>query len=250
MRYITWGIVNFDAILLIMVFVSAFFMFIGKMIAAARIQYFVALAFLFIVVSPLARQYVTRLENAYPQVIEVPADVKGVLIVGGMVDRPITMSRKQAAFNFNGPRMTHIVRLMQRYPDLHYYIMAGGHPHIDNYQEGDILRRHFEYTTKNIKNIEFDVSASTTTESAKNSYEKLSPGKDRWLLVTSAYHMPRAMRDFQQAGWNVIAYPTDYKTKKSESYSFNFSIFKGILYWKIAMHEFLMHVIDGLDTKK
>ncbi len=42
------------------------------------------------------------------------------------------------------------------------------------------------------------------------------PGPDeRWLLVTSAYHMPRSIGIFRQAGWPVIAYPVDYRTSGS-----------------------------------
>ena len=37
------------------------------------------------------------------------------------------------------------------------------------------------------------------------------PG-ERWLLVTSAYHMPRAMGAFRAAGFAVEAYPVDYRT--------------------------------------
>ena len=37
------------------------------------------------------------------------------------------------------------------------------------------------------------------------------PG-ERWLLVTSALHMPRAMGAFRQAGFAVEAYPVDYQT--------------------------------------
>ncbi len=38
------------------------------------------------------------------------------------------------------------------------------------------------------------------------------PG-ERWLLVTSGYHMPRAMGVFRQVGFDVEAYPVDYRTR-------------------------------------
>jgi len=36
---------------------------------------------------------------------------------------------------------------------------------------------------------------------------------ERWLLVTSAYHMPRAVGVFQKAGFVVEAYPVDWRTR-------------------------------------
>jgi uncharacterized SAM-binding protein YcdF (DUF218 family) len=36
---------------------------------------------------------------------------------------------------------------------------------------------------------------------------------ERWLLVTSAYHMPRAIGTFRKAGFAVEAYPVDWRTR-------------------------------------
>ena len=41
---------------------------------------------------------------------------------------------------------------------------------------------------------------------------ELGPGK-RWLLITSAYHMPRAIGAFRKAGFDVEAWPVDYRTR-------------------------------------
>jgi uncharacterized SAM-binding protein YcdF (DUF218 family) len=38
------------------------------------------------------------------------------------------------------------------------------------------------------------------------------PG-ERWLLVTSAYHMPRAIAAFRAAGFPIEAYPVDWRTR-------------------------------------
>ena len=36
---------------------------------------------------------------------------------------------------------------------------------------------------------------------------------ERWLLVTSAHHMPRAIGIFRAAGFPVEAYPVDWRTR-------------------------------------
>jgi uncharacterized SAM-binding protein YcdF (DUF218 family) len=40
---------------------------------------------------------------------------------------------------------------------------------------------------------------------------------ERWLLVTSAWHMPRSVGIFRQAGWQVVAYPTDFETRGTDA---------------------------------
>ena len=37
------------------------------------------------------------------------------------------------------------------------------------------------------------------------------PGES-WLLVTSAAHMPRSIGIFRHIGWDMTAYPVDYRT--------------------------------------
>ena len=36
---------------------------------------------------------------------------------------------------------------------------------------------------------------------------------ERWLLVTSAHHMPRSVGIFRGAGFAVEAFPVDYRTR-------------------------------------
>jgi hypothetical protein len=36
---------------------------------------------------------------------------------------------------------------------------------------------------------------------------------DRWLLITSAYHMPRAVGVFRRAGFDVVPFPVDFRTR-------------------------------------
>ena len=57
-----------------------------------------------------------------------------------------------------------------------------------------------------------------------------------WLLVTSASHMPRAMATFRQAGWNVTAYPVDYRTGAHTPWG-QYSLAKGAQKWHLVLHE-------------
>ena len=65
------------------------------------------------------------------------------------------------------------------------------------------------------------------------------PGIDktqRWLLITSAYHMPRSMATFAKAGWNVTAYPVDFITGAQASWT-NFSFPDSADRWELALRE-------------
>jgi uncharacterized SAM-binding protein YcdF (DUF218 family) len=60
----------------------------------------------------------------------------------------------------------------------------------------------------------------------------------RWLLVTSAWHMPRSMGTFVKAGWNVTAYPVDFRTAPVSPWT-DYALTTGIHHWQLALHEYL-----------
>jgi uncharacterized SAM-binding protein YcdF (DUF218 family) len=61
--------------------------------------------------------------------------------------------------------------------------------------------------------VVFEDRARNTYENAVFSKQLASPQPgERWLLVTSAAHMPRSVGIFRQVGWPVIPYPVDYRT--------------------------------------
>ena len=51
----------------------------------------------------------------------------------------------------------------------------------------------------------------TTTEDESNEVRKILPDSKNIILVTSAFHMPRAKSLFERKGFNVITYPVDSK---------------------------------------
>jgi uncharacterized SAM-binding protein YcdF (DUF218 family) len=59
-----------------------------------------------------------------------------------------------------------------------------------------------------------------------------------WLLLTSASHMPRSMATFRKAGWNVTAYPVDFRTGNQTPWS-QYSLARGASKWHNALHELL-----------
>jgi uncharacterized SAM-binding protein YcdF (DUF218 family) len=62
--------------------------------------------------------------------------------------------------------------------------------------------------------LAFDEDSRDTMENAVFSRKIAQPKPgERWLLVTSAYHMPRAIGVFRRAGFAVEAYPADWRTR-------------------------------------
>jgi uncharacterized SAM-binding protein YcdF (DUF218 family) len=84
----------------------------------------------------------------------------------------------------------------------------------------------------------------TLEDRSSNTYEnalfsKELPGVDaskRWLLVTSAWHMPRSLHTFEKVGWNVTPYPVDFRTGGLTPLT-SYSLRSGAEQWELLLHE-------------
>jgi len=82
--------------------------------------------------------------------------------------------------------------------------------------------------------IVVETQSRSTAENAKFSRELMhSMVPDRWVLVTSAFHMPRAIGSFRAAGCSVEAYPVDFRCGTKSDFSNDFSLLK------VALREYL-----------
>lgn len=60
--------------------------------------------------------------------------------------------------------------------------------------------------------IVVESQARNTVENVRLSRRLFSPDGQTWILVTSAFHMPRSVGVFRAEGWPVLPWPVDYRT--------------------------------------
>jgi uncharacterized SAM-binding protein YcdF (DUF218 family) len=84
--------------------------------------------------------------------------------------------------------------------------------------EADFVIRLFERLGLPGDKIIVERKSRNTIENATFAKQLVMPKPgERWLLVTSAMHMPRAVGVFRKAGFEVDAYPVDYRTTSTQS---------------------------------
>ncbi|MBC7490521.1 MAG: YdcF family protein [Glaciimonas sp.] len=122
------------------------------------------------------------------------------------------------------------IDLMQQYPEMKALFTGRG---------VELLPPSGPKVGQSAVHVLYASTSSNTYEDAMDS--AVLPGVDvaqPWLLVTSAWHMPRALATFHKAGWNVAPYPVDYRTGPSIPWS-QYSLAKGAVSWRIVLHEFV-----------
>ena len=80
----------------------------------------------------------------------------------------------------------------------------------------------------------------------------MGSSNDYWVVtvnqnthVTSAWHMPRSMSEFQAVGCNVTAYPVDFRTGEETSWT-EYSMAGSLMAWQTALHEYLGMFVYGV----
>ena len=86
--------------------------------------------------------------------------------------------------------------------------------------------------------IDFDVVSRNTHENTLEAVSYLSkyPLSESVILITSAYHMPRAAESFARQGVTIIPAPTDYQNKQSTKWM---PTTRSLHLSQVAIHEFV-----------
>jgi uncharacterized SAM-binding protein YcdF (DUF218 family) len=165
--------------------------------------------------SPLANALIIPLEQRFPPWDETRGPPDGIVVLGGGITPEVSAARKEVALNEAGERVTTGVALARRYPDARIIYSGGsGALVFGEGNEAVSALRIFESLGIPPSRIIAEEQSRNTVENAVFSMLLAMPRPgERWLLVTSAYHMPRAMGVFRAAGFPVEAYPVDWRTR-------------------------------------
>lgn len=190
---------------------------------------------------PLPDALLRHLEAQYPPMARqhIPADAVGVVVLGGALESAYVWSvPTQSALNDGAERMTEAVALLRQQPQLKLLFTGGeGELFGGDLSEAERAKVFFASQGLDTQKLLFESASRTTYENAALS--KRLPGVDaaqHWLLLTSASHMPRAMATFRQNGWNVSAYPVDFRAGKVTPWS-QYTLDRGVKKWRIGLHE-------------
>ena len=192
---------------------------------------------------PLPDFFIRQLESHYPErSVETDfRDYAGVVVLGGALDSGyVAQAHLQPVLNSAAERMTSVVPLLQHNPQLRMLFTGGeGEFFGSGPTESERAKLFFDSLGVHGTKIQYESKSRNTYENAVLTAQM--PGVDitqRWLLVTSAWHMPRSMATFTKAGWNVQAYPVDFRTGTATPWT-AYSLRNGVEKWQLVLHEWV-----------
>lgn len=178
-------------------------------------------------VSPLGNWLILPLEERFPRPdpVAVPKPA-GIIVLGGVHNPVIGKSRGALALNESAERLVVGVDLARKYPNAKF-VFTGGSAAIFSSEstEAESVREILLPALGLPKNrLIVENNSRNTYENAMLTHKLLRPGRqEKWILVTSAYHMPRAVGSFLKAGFDIIPWPVDYRTRGAKDMTLFFA---------------------------
>jgi uncharacterized SAM-binding protein YcdF (DUF218 family) len=170
--------------------------------------------------SPLGNALILPLEDRFARAnLDAATAPTGFIVLGGAEIPLIAMARNAPSVNEAAERPIEIVILAQRFLNTKIAISGG--------DAGILYKSGPEAASTAALLAKMGVAEDRilTEEESRDTYENaaklkakletlglIGPDK-RWVLVTSAHHMPRAIGAFRKAGFAVEAWPVDYRTR-------------------------------------
>jgi len=209
----------------------------GRRIAVLAIALLLAIGVL-----PLGAWLIEPLEDRFPPPPAEMAPPYGVIVLGGAIDDELGRARDQVSLQEGAARLTEAVALARRFPQARLVYTGGSNSltRADSTEARDAGKLLAALGVDPAR-IQLEESSRNTDENARFTRDLVHPEPSQvWLLVTSAWHMPRAMALFRKAGFNVVAYPVDYRTQGGiGDWRLNGEASRGFALFDLAVHEWI-----------
>jgi uncharacterized SAM-binding protein YcdF (DUF218 family) len=225
---------------------------VGRRLAVASLVVIAIAGF-----SPLGNALILPLEERFPA-YDFSRDSSrgapaGIVCLGGALDTVVASARGEVALNEAAERMTAVAELARRYPQARI-VFTGGSGRLvygGTTTEAELAARLFASFGIAKERITLEDKSRDTLENARFTKELVNPRPgERWLLVTSAHHMPRSIGLFRASGFPVEAFPVDYRTRGAVDLLRPFSpLSDGLRRTDTAMREWVGLVVYRLSGR-
>jgi uncharacterized SAM-binding protein YcdF (DUF218 family) len=202
--------------------------------------------------SPLGDLLLYPLEARFPPWDPARGAPDGIVVLGGGIDADLSASHGTVVFTRAADRVVEAAALARQYPKARIIYSGGSANLIDaDAREADYAAAIFERLGVARDRLTMERRSRNTRENAEFSKQLAAPKSgERWLLLTSAFHMPRSIGVFRKVGFPVEPCPVDWRTGGSgDVLKFSPLVLDGLERTEIAVREYLGLVAYRISGK-
>jgi uncharacterized SAM-binding protein YcdF (DUF218 family) len=163
--------------------------------------------------SPLGNLLLYPLESRFPPWDAARGAPDGIIVLGASIEADLSAAHGTPVVRSAPDRLIVAAALAHRYPNARI-VFSGGSANLisSDTREADFAGAIFESLGISKSRLIMERASRNTLENAEFSKALVAPKDgERWLLVTSAFHMPRSVGLFRKAGFEVEPYPVDWR---------------------------------------
>jgi len=201
--------------------------------------FFTFLLFFITGVLPTGSYLMYLLEKDFHSKIYLPDNIDGILVLAGATNPYLTKEYNQISLNDSVERLTESIQLIKKYPRAKVFFAGGSgsltHPDLNHSAVAKIF---YESLDVDINKIYFENKSRNTYENILFAKKKFNPNKnEKWILITSAFHLTRAINIGKKLNWELIPYATDFKLPKKFTWKLSMSFFNNLSKFQQSSHE-------------
>lgn len=241
MRYQLWSVLGPSQVLVYAAILGALLLAAGRVRAGRALCLAGGLGLLLFGVLPLSYYLLAPLQERFPA-RPLPARITGIVLLAGAERAAATAARGEPQLNMHGSRYLTALRLALRHPEARVVFVGG--PARDR-ESGELAEAGVAHELLPSMGLDparltFEPRATDTCDSAANARALLRPSPtEAWVVVTSAFHLPRTMACFRAVGWEVIPQPADFQGLVLPWRSGSFRVAQNLAMLDLALHEWI-----------
>ena len=222
---IFWSVAAPDVFVFIVLLIGTFLLFTKARILGSALVATVTIFILVLNIFPVHDMILSTLEERFP-FHSIPDKLDGVIVLGGAIEPEKSTVWKQPMVSDSAERLFAFIYLNRKFPRAKFVFSGGAGSLNSTYKHSDGARVLFKQAGLDVDEILFESQSKNTYENIINSFNLVKPNKnEKWLVITSAFHMPRVMGIFRKIKWEVIPYPVDYRTLGHQKFQRDFKGF-------------------------
>ena len=191
--------------------------------------------------SPLGGLLTHALENRFPPWDPARGTPDGIVVLGGEISPKLSRGRGEPALGGEGARIVAMAKLARTYPDARIVYSGGDASLLGNQApEANFIYPLLDSFGIARERVVLEARSRNTAENAAFTKDLVKPKPgERWLLVTSAWHMPRAIGCFRSVGFSVEAYPVGWLTGADANVGPSLVFSSGLAQFDSGAHEWI-----------
>lgn len=248
---IAWSVISPSAMFVWLVLLALILLSVGYLRAAKALLSALLLLAFSVMAYPVGDVWLEKLEQRFAVPTILPANIDGIIVLGGGEQLKTSLSWQAPQVGEGGDRYLAAAMLARHYPQAPLWVSGGSNllQLVAHQEVADIHRQLLQLAGVPAAQIHIEQNSRNTYENIKNLKQLLPEPAGQYLLVTSAFHMPRAIGIARQQGLSFIAYPVDYRSQRGNQRQLDFALFEHLQTIELAVREWLGLTVYFLTGK-